>query len=140
MREVDWEDPRMRERMREPIVIPRWLLTAKYFVFALVGAAVYNTNPPAFNRIYETSLTAVWALALILVAVVALVGSIRSVWEVHAEKWGATLIFVLMAIYAFAPIALVLQGDPDRLAYSAIAILVSLLPYARAVQLWGRHA
>lgn len=130
----------MRNHLRQPITIPRWLLTAKYFVFVLVGMAVLNTNPPALTSIYETPVTAIWAICLIVVSIVAFVGSLRTVWEHGLEKWGATLIFVLMAVYAFAPIALVLNGDPDRLAYSTIAILVSLLPYARSVQLWSHNA
>lgn len=139
MREIDWTDHRMKNHLRQPVTIPRWLLTAKYFVFILVGLAVLNTNPPSFERAYHVPLTSAWAAALVAVSLLAFVGSLREQWEHGLEKWGTTLIFVLMAVYAFA---LIWAGinDPDRLAYSAIAILVSLLPYARAVQLWSRHA
>lgn len=128
----------MRERQREPVVIPRWLLTVKYFVFILVGAAVLNASSPTFDLAYDEPLTVAWPILLILTSVVTFVGSFRAEWEGSLEKWGVSVIFILMAIYAFAPIHFVLMGDQNRLAYSTIAILVSLLPYARALQLWGK--
>lgn len=129
----------MIERQREPVVIPRWLLTAKYLAFLAVGLAVLNTEPATFERVYDTSLTAIWAILLIIASLVSFAGSLRAKWERSLERWGVTAIWVLMAIYAFAPISLLLAGDPDRLAYSSIALLVSLLPFARAVQLGSRR-
>jgi hypothetical protein len=125
--------------MRSPIRIPAWLITAKYALFILIGLAVYATNPPAFERAYEEWYTPVWAIAVCIAGTVALTGSLVST---AAEKWGASALFILMWVYAVAPIALVISGDTDRLAYSIIAVTLSLLPYARAIQLWneGKHA
>lgn len=123
--------------MKAPIQIPRWVLAVKYALFTLLGAAVYATDPPSFESAYDAWYTPIWALLVCVAGVLAFAGSFASA---GIEKWGATALFVLMGVYAFAPIMLVIAGDMDRLAYSVIAVTLSLLPYARAVQLWNQGA
>jgi hypothetical protein len=113
-----------------------WVLTLKYVLFVCIGAAVYATAAPSLERAFDEWYTPFWALAVCACGLVAFIGSLVSE---RVEKWGASGLFVLMGVYAFAPIMLVIGGDIDRLAYSIIAITLSLLPYARAVQLWNKE-
>lgn len=126
----------MRERLRAPISIPAWVLTLKYALFMCIGAAVYTTAAPSLEQAFDEWYTPFWALAVCGCGLVAFIGSLASE---RTEKWGASGLFILMGIYTFAPIMLVLGGDTNRLAYSIIAITLSLLPYARAVQLWNKE-
>lgn len=103
--------------MKAPIQIPRWVLAVKYALFTLLGAAVYATDPPSFESAYDAWYTPIWALLVCVAGVLAFAGSFASA---GIEKWGATALFVLMGVYAFAPIMLVIAGDMDRLVTSAL--------------------
>lgn len=126
----------MRNHLRSPVIIPAWVLTLKYALFMCVGVAVYATASPSLEMAFDDWYTPAWSLAVCGAGLVAFVGSLVSE---RMERWGASGLFILMGIYTFAPIMLVLGGDTDRLAYSIIALTLSLLPYARAVQLWNKE-
>src|SRR5690606_41320961 len=115
-----------------------WLVSIKYLFFLILGVAMFMSGTPVTERSFDAPVTCVWATLVVVGALIALLGSPRVEWERGLEKWGATFLWVLMSVYAFAPISLLLAGDPDRIAYSSIAVLVSLLPFARALQLWSK--
>lgn len=122
---------------RSPIVIPRWVLTLQYLLFVLIGVTVYVASAPALDVTTWNGYTPFWSVAVMASAFVCVVGSITPRWEV-LERWAVIALAALFIGYAFAPLQLVLAGDHDRAAYSALAITLSLLPGARAVMLIAR--
>lgn len=125
----------MRDHMRTPILIPRWVLAIKYGLFILLGVAIWRTTSPSFVQVVGDWYTTAWSWCLIAGAVVALLGSLREKTE-KIERIGASALACLLLAYAVAPLNLVLRGDPDRTAFSVVALIVSLLPLARSLQLW----
>lgn len=126
----------MRERLLSPIVVPRWLLTAMYVGFVLLGSVVMWASAPSVELITGADFAvAVWAFLLALGGLAAAVTSLRQKWE-RWEKYPATAVAGLFLVYAFAPTALVLQGDADRASLSVVALLLSLIPLVRAYGLW----
>jgi hypothetical protein len=121
--------------MRTPILIPRWVLALKYGLFILLGVAIWRTTSPSFVQVVGDWYTTAWSWCLIAGAVVALLGSLREKTE-KVERVGASALACLLLAYAVAPLNLVLRGDPDRTATSVVALIVSLLPLARSLQLW----
>lgn len=126
------------EYLRAPLTVPRYVLTVKYAMFALLGIAVGTaTAPTSFDAITPDWYTPVWGVALTASALVSVVASLKEERE-PIERWSVSLIACLLIGYAFAPIALVLGGDTDRLAYSVVALTVAMVPTARAIQLLKR--
>lgn len=127
----------MREHIRSPIVIPRWVLILKYALFVLMGLSVWWASAPAVDALTPDWYTPVWALGVTLSATVAVIGSARERWE-SLERLAAVALASLLIVYAVSPIVLVLEGDADRAAFSVVALVVCLMPAARAVQLIKR--
>ena len=127
----------MREHQREPIIIPRWVLTVKYAVFILLGVTVFIASSPAVDEVTPDWLTPIWGIGISVSAVIALVGSLTQRLEV-LERWACAVLASLFLVFALAPIVLVIQGDEDRAMYSVIALGFALLPIARAAQLLSR--
>jgi len=127
----------MRSHMQVPIYIPRWVLTVKYALFIVLGLAVLWTTAPSLQVVTGDPYTQGWSGCVIVAATCALVGSTQKKLE-RLEKWSAAGLACLFIVYALSPIILVLQGDADRAAYSVVALIVSLLPTARALQLLNR--
>jgi hypothetical protein len=121
--------------MRTPILIPRWVLALKYGLFILLGVAIWRTTSPSFVQVVGDWYTTAWSWCLIAAALVALVGSLSERTE-KVERVGVSALACLLLAYAVAPLNLVLRGDPDRTATSVVALIVSLLPLARSLQLW----
>jgi hypothetical protein len=120
----------MLRHLRDPIIVPRWLLVVQYALFIGVGLAIAWATSPSFSAIAPGSWSEVWAIGLSASSAVALIGSTRKRWE-SLERWACLLVCGLLFGYAFAPIILLLQGDADRTVYSTMALILSLLPSAR---------
>ena len=116
------------------ILVPRWLLTVKYALFAVLGVTVFWTTAPAFVIVTGREYASWWAVALTIVAIVCLVTSLRPQWE-PVETWAVSILTCLLAAYAAAPVALALAGDENRAAFSIIVITVTMLPALRAFAL-----
>lgn len=126
----------MRDHLVSPITIPRWLLTALYLGFVLLGSVVMWASAPSIELVASSDFAVtVWAAVLALVGLVAAVTSLRIRWE-RWEKYAASAVAGLFLVYAFAPTALVLQGDADRASLSVVALLLSAVPSVRAFGLW----
>lgn len=121
--------------LRTPLTVPRYVLTVKYALFIALGVAVGTASAPSsFREITPDWYTPIWGVLLSLSALLALLGSLKEPGEA-LERWAASAVSCLLIGYAFAPIALVLEGDTDRLAYSVVALTVAMVPTARAIQL-----
>ena len=124
-------------RWRQPLIIPRWILMLKYLCFIGLGGAVWSASSPSLDLTTGDGYTALWGIIVICSATLCFVGSMADRLE-WMERWAVLLLSALLLGFAAAPIQLVLAGDHDRLAYSVIALTLSLLPTARAVMLIGR--
>ena len=122
---------------RSPIVIPRWVLTLKYFLFVCVGVTVYVASSPSLDITTWAGYTPFWSIALMTSGLLSMIGSTSPQLEV-LERWSVLVLTALLVGYAFAPVSLVLAGDADRASYSVIAICLSLLPGSRAAMLIHR--
>lgn len=122
------------ERMRTPIVIPRWVLALKYFLFVLIGVTVFVSSSPSLDVTTWSGYTPFWSIAVMASSFAALIGSTREELEV-LERWAVIALAALLIGYAAAPLQLVLAGDADRAAYSALAITLAVFPSAQAVRL-----
>lgn len=126
---------KLKEWTDEPIILSRWVLTIKYALLVLLGLAVAVATAPSLDEaVSSESYSSAWGTGLALAGTVALIGSTSKARE-KAEKIGATVLFALLTVYAISPILLVLQGDMDRLAYSVVAVTISVAPGARLIQL-----
>lgn len=123
-----------RKYLGEPVFIPRWALVIQYAFFVLLGAAINIATSPSFSIIAPGSWSSIWAVGIQLSAIGALIGSIKPKWE-PLERWAALLLVALLFGYAFAPIELLLRGDATRTTYSAMALILSILPTARVASL-----
>jgi len=119
------------------IVIPRWVLVVKYATFILIGITVYLASSPSLDITTSNGYTPLWSIAVTITASVSLIGSLRQRWE-RMEGWAVLCLAALLIGYAAAPLQLVVSGDHDRAAYSALALALSVLPSARAWMLIRR--
>lgn len=124
-----------------PIVIPRWMLTVEYGLFAALGVAVALTTQPTLEAITDDTYTAAWALGITSSAVAAGIGSLSHQLE-SLERWAGVALSSLLIVYALSPIVFILGGDFDRLSYSVVALIATVVPAARTFALLrttGQH-
>lgn len=124
---------------KDPLVIPRSLLTAKYAGFAVLGVLVLLGGLPTLDLLTFDGYTAVWSGFLILAS---LWGGYYSLGEAgeKREKSGALIVWALLTTWAVAAIAraLFFEPDIDRLSGAWTVVLISMLPGARAFGLMKR--
>lgn len=125
----------MLRHLRDVIVIPRWLLTAKYAVFVLVGVAAFVASSPSAEEVSPNWVPPIWSILLAAASLSAMIGSLSRKTEL-LEQWSCVAVASLFLFFATAPVIVaILRADPDRILYGAIALGFSLLPILRAVQL-----
>lgn len=121
--------------LRSPLTVSRYVLTVKYALFIALGVAVATASAPSsFREITPDWYTPIWGVTLSLAAFLALLGSLKESREAM-ERWSVSTVACLLIGYAFAPIAFVLGGDTDRLAFSVVALTIAIVPVGRSVQL-----
>lgn len=122
-------------------MIPRWMLTAKYIGFVVLGTAAAYAGIPTLNLTTWYGYTTWWGIALAIAAVVAGIGSVKDAWQV-TEKWGAVGVSALMLAYLAGAITLVFGGNPAGFALRSglviILFMVTMLPALRAGHLLTR--
>lgn len=116
------------------LVIPRWLLTAKYALFALYGVIAAVAGAPTLDKSINSAYAFVWAIALGVAAVIAAFGSLEERFEAF-EKWAGVAIVGLMSTLLVGAIQLVNLGDINRAGFSVLLFMVTLIPAARAAAL-----
>lgn len=118
------------------LVIPRWLLTVKYALFAVYGVVAAIAGAPSLYAIAGETYAFYWAIALTISALFATGASLNETKRSEAvEKWSAVAVVALMSANLFGAISLVSVGDLSRAAFSVLILLVTLLPAARAAAL-----
>lgn len=124
----------------DPIFVPRWMLTAKYFILALLGLAVAIATAPSLVESLGHGLSTIWGFGIALSALVAAYGSLSSdARHEFIERWSGSALVVLLLVYAFSPVWIIFtEGDLDRVVYSVTALGLSGLPLLRALYLLRR--
>lgn len=118
-----------------PIIVPRWMLTAKYALFVALGVVAGIAGIPTLSLTTWEGYTTIWAVLLAVGAAVAAVGSLRVRCE-PAEAAGATVVVALLSAYAIGAMVLAVgSADSGRAALAIVLLIVTLLPAVRAVPL-----
>lgn len=127
---------KIKQWHKDPLVIPRSLLTAKYVGFAILGVIVLLGGLPTLDLLTFDGYTAIWAGFLTLSSLWGAYYSLAETGE-KREKWGAVVVFALLATWALAAIAraVFVEPDIDRLSGAWSVVLISMLPGARALGL-----
>lgn len=124
---------------REPDVrIPRWLVTAKYVAFIVLGALAIWAGIPTLTLATYDMFTAVMSVGLILASTIGAVASSRMDWE-WVEKWSALVIAAFLSTWALASIwRAVSEGDLGRVTGAYAILVIAMLPAARSFGLMTR--
>ena len=124
---------KIKQWHKAPLVIPRFLLTAKYIGFALLGILVLLGGLPTLDILTFHGYTSMWGF---LLTVASLWGAYFSLSEEGEprEKTGAYGVFVLLFTWALAALFRALFFEPDihRLAGAGAVLLISMFPGVRA--------
>jgi hypothetical protein len=116
------------------LVIPRWLLTVKYALFALYGVVTAIAGVPTIAESVDTVYAFIWSVVFTVVAALAAFGSISEKYEC-LEKWAAVSMVALLSSLLVGAIELVGLGDLNRAGFTILVLIVTLLPGARGAAL-----
>lgn len=130
---------KIKQWHKDPLVIPRSLLTAKYVGFAILGILVLLGGLPTLDLLTFDGYTAVWAGLLTLASMWGTFYSLSEAGE-KREKLGAVAVWALLSTWAIAALAraIFVEPDIDRLSGAWTVVLISMLPGARAFGLLKR--
>lgn len=130
---------KIKQWHKDPLVIPRSLLTAKYIGFAILGVLVLLGGLPTLDLLTFEGYTALWAILLTGASLWGAFYSLNEKGE-KREKLGAVTVWALLATWAIAAIAraVFVEADIDRLSGAWPVVLISMLPGARAFGLLKR--
>lgn len=145
---VRWIEDRYRPRgmmkqhlinwSREPIVVPRWMLTLKYLAFVILGTLSVIGGIPSISEATFTTFTTYWSGGLVVSAAIATVASFRRAWE-SLEKWSVLLVSGFLLTWVVAAIVRAAgEGDLGRMAGAFSVLVITMLPVARTIDLMGR--
>jgi len=123
---------KIKQWHKDPLVIPRWLLTVKYFSFAILGLLGFLGGLPTLDLLTFEGYTSGWSILLIAFS---LWGAWHSTSEAgeQKEKWGAVAVFALLFTWAVAAIIRsIAEGDVGRISGAYSVLVISMLPGVRA--------
>ncbi|QDK01410.1 hypothetical protein SEA_LEEROYJENKINS_13 [Microbacterium phage LeeroyJenkins] len=130
---------KIKQWHKDPLVIPRSLLTTKYIGFVILAFLVLLGGLPTLDILTFDGYTTIWAGVLMLSSLWGAYYSLSESGE-KKEKLGAVAVAALLATWAIAAIvrALFVEPDIERLAGAWGVVLVSMFPGARAFGLLKR--
>lgn len=136
---IDWKGFTMKRRLedwsRDPIHVPRWMLTLKYFAFVILGVLAVIGGIPTLNSLTFDAFTTGWSGGLVIAAAIAAVASFQKHWE-GLEKWAALVVTALLVTWAIAAmVRAVGEGDVGRMAGAFSILVMSMLPAVRVLGL-----
>lgn len=118
---------------REPIILPRETLFAKYLILAAFGVAAFESGVPTLDITTPSGYVPIWAVVITLAAGVSFAACILGRDKV--EMWATLVLWCSMTAYVCSALALAADGDGDRVAFAVILSSVLILPFARWVWL-----
>lgn len=117
---------------KTPIFVPRWLLTAKYLGFVIMGILFLLWGNATLSLATFEGYTTFWAASVILTSVLSLPGSIHEKFE-PVEEWAALILSALITSWAVAAIWRAFnEAEFNRIPGAWAILLVGMLPAARA--------
>lgn len=115
----------------DPIYIPRWVLTVKYALFAVLGVFAIILGLPTLDLTTFDGYTGIWGVWVTLTSIVAGFGSLSRTLEPY-ERWGSTALVSFLIVYTIFAFAL------GRGTGAFIVLIITLLPGFRSVHLLTR--
>lgn len=124
----------------EPLVIPRWMLTAKYLFFVVLGILASIAGIPSFDLTTWVGYTTPWSAGVVIAATIAAYASLTPERERQLEKWSAVALVSFLGGYVIAAWALTFfEWNLNRVIFSWIVVGVTMLPSVRAFDLLRRY-
>lgn len=124
---------RIEKWRKDPLVIPRSLLSAEYIGFAVLGLLVLLGGLPTLDLLTFTGYTPLWSILLIGSSMWGGYFSLSEAGETR-ERSGALLVWALLSTWAVAAVVrtVFIEADIDRLSGAWAVFLISMLPGSRA--------
>lgn len=120
-----------------PIPIPRWMLTLKYVMLALLGLTAIIAGLPAVHQLTDwDDYTAVWGLLVFASGSTAAWASWSPRHET-AERWSGLALVSVLGGYA-GGIAVWAVPEPGRWALLVLVLTITMVPTARVIYLISR--
>lgn len=117
---------------KTPIFVPRWMLSAKYLGFIVMGILFLLWGNVTLQLATFDLYTKFWAVGLILSAGISLPWSIHDKFE-HYERWSALILAGLILTWSVAAIwRAFTEGDFSRIPGAWAVFMVGMFPMARA--------
>jgi hypothetical protein len=134
----------MKEHLKrfisEPLVIPRWMLTAKYVFFVVLGIFAAMAGIPSFDLTTWSGYTTPWSAGVVISASLAAYASLSPARERQLEKWAAVALVSFLAGYVIAAWTLTLfEWNLGRVIFSWIVAGVTMLPAVRMFDLLRQY-
>lgn len=131
---------KLKQWHKDPLVIPRSLLTAKYVGFVVLGFLVMLWGVPSLDVLTFDGYTSLWGLLLLISSGWGAFYSLSESGE-RSEKMGAVVTWALLATWAIAAFirAVFVEPNLEALAGAWSVLLISMLPGARAFGLLKRR-
>ena len=126
----------------EPLIVPRWMLTAQYAFFVILGILAAIVGIPSFDLTTWAGYVTPWSAAIVLSASLAFFASLDQSRERHMEKWSVVaLVSLLFAYLTSAWIPTFTGGDVNlgRVIFCWLVTGVTILPAVRAGDLLRRY-
>jgi hypothetical protein len=109
----------------EPIGIPRWAVSVKYFLFIAVGTLSYFVGQPSLDLTTFSGYTPIWSLFVGVGGFLGFIGSLKPRWAAW-EAIGAVLTVSFLAVLV---LSFFIRGS---LAVGILLTIVTVLPGTRA--------
>lgn len=117
---------------KTPIFVPRWMLSAKYAGFIVLGTLFLLWGNVTLSLATFDGYTTFWAIAVLISSVLCLPGSIDDRFE-DLEKWSALVLSGFIASWAVAAgVVAVSMEELNRIPGAWAILLVGMFPAARA--------
>jgi hypothetical protein len=128
----------------QDLILPRWMLSAKYGFFVTLGILAAIAGIPTFDLTTFFGYTSIWSTGIVLSASLAFYASLSVARERHLEKWSAVALVALFGSYTVAAwIATLAEFGSDkalgRVIFCWILMGVTMLPSVRAWDLLRRY-
>lgn len=130
----------LKKWISEPLILPRWMLTAKYVFFVILGILAAISGVPSFDLTTWAGYTTPWSLGVTLSASIAAFASLHESRERQLEKWSSLTLVALFCAYLVAAWLLTLaEFELGRVIFCWLVTGVTMLPAVRAFDLLRRY-
>lgn len=127
-----------RVRQPDPITVPRWALSVKYALLALIGLVAGWKGTETLRLATSADWVRGWALLLFVFSMTCAVLSLRHRWEA-IERWVCIGVVALLVSFAVAVgIRAFVGGDNAVWTFAVILLALTWFPTVRMIRLLWR--